>query len=129
MLSLTLGAGSKYHFRLHPHAADATVGEIAIEELGHRRARNTLWRDLDKLRVIEGIQRFPPKFQASRLAKRNRLGQIQIEVVCPAGSERVTPYRRSIRRARSLHPMHVGGIHAGACIRILITGRTPGEDD
>ena len=49
-------------------------------------------RDLDELGVIEGVERFPTKFQSTRLAKRNRFGQIQIEVVRPAGSERIAPY-------------------------------------
>src|SRR5882724_1856836 len=68
----------KHHLHLHPHAANAAVCEIAIQETPRRSAIYAHLRDLDKLWVIECVQRFPAKLQPSGLSQRNRLRQVQI---------------------------------------------------
>jgi hypothetical protein len=61
-------SGSKYQFRLHPHAADAAVGEIAVQKLTGRRVKDAPGRHVHVLRMIEGVQRFPAKLQTPVLA-------------------------------------------------------------
>src|SRR2546427_13244525 len=39
----SVAASSKHDLHLHPHAADAAVGEIAIQELSGSRARPAHW--------------------------------------------------------------------------------------
>jgi hypothetical protein len=59
---------SKHDFHLHPHAADAAVREIAIQEAPRRSAIDAHLRNLDKLGVIECVQRFPAKLQPPLLS-------------------------------------------------------------
>lgn len=66
-------SGSKDELHLHPHATDAAVGEVAIQEASWRSPLHAHRRDLDELRVIEGVQRFSTELQAARLADRNGL--------------------------------------------------------
>src|SRR5262249_53079904 len=67
---------SKHHLQLHPHAADAAVGEVAIQETAWWCAEHISLRRVHKLRMIEGIQRFPAELQPLRLSNGNRLGQV-----------------------------------------------------
>src|SRR5262249_540322 len=46
---------SKHHLQLHPHAADAAVGEIAIEEPAGGCAVHAHLRHVNKLWVIEHV--------------------------------------------------------------------------
>jgi hypothetical protein len=48
-----LGPGSKYHLHLHPHDADAAVGEIAVQEAPSRRTVHTLDRLVHNAHRIE----------------------------------------------------------------------------
>jgi hypothetical protein len=46
---------SKDQLYLHPHAADAAVGEIAIQEPPGRRSQDIALGDFHKLWIIESI--------------------------------------------------------------------------
>src|SRR3989442_616734 len=69
--------GSKHHFHLNSHAADAAVGEVAIQETSRLSTIHAHWRNLDKLGMIECVQRFPAKLQPPRLTQRDRFRQVQ----------------------------------------------------
>src|SRR5215471_13311422 len=62
---------SKNDLHLYPHGANAAIGEIAIQEAPGRRTIDAHLWNLDKLRMIECVERFPAQFQAPSLAQRN----------------------------------------------------------
>jgi hypothetical protein len=45
----------KHQFHLHPHTADAAVGEIAVEKLTWRSGEHIFLRDVDELRMIKSV--------------------------------------------------------------------------
>jgi hypothetical protein len=48
-------AGLKYQLHMHPHAADAAIGEIAIQETARCGASDDLLGNLCELRMIERV--------------------------------------------------------------------------
>ena len=92
----------KHQFYLHPHAADAAVREIAVQEAPSRRAEHAHLRHVNELWVIERVQRFRAKLQATRLTERNRLREVQVEVVAAAGSQSIAADSSAFRVAMEL---------------------------
>jgi hypothetical protein len=62
---------SEDQLRLNPHAADAAVGEIAVQKFTLRRVKDVPGRHVHVLRMIEGVQCFPAKLQTPVLADRH----------------------------------------------------------
>src|SRR5262249_52296323 len=73
---LFISPPSKQQLQLHPHAANAAVGVVAIHEMPRWRVENISWRRVHELWMIEGIQRFPAEFQPPRLSNGYRPGQV-----------------------------------------------------
>ncbi len=46
---------SKHQLQLNPHAANAAVGKIAVEKLPGQSIENVPGRNVDVLRMIEGV--------------------------------------------------------------------------
>src|SRR5206468_1352980 len=79
-----------------------------------------LLRHLDELRMIERVQRFPAQLQASVLSKRNRLRQVEIEIVCAARMERIAADCCSVGEPSSFYPVHIGRVHTSKRVWVLI---------
>src|SRR5262245_29563419 len=88
----------KQDCQLRPHAADAAVGEVAIEELRWQCPKHIPLWNLSELGMIEGIQRLPLKLQPLPLADGKRLEQTQIEVVRATRRKRVASHCGSVRQ-------------------------------
>ena len=113
---------SENQLDLPPHAANATVGEIAIEEAARPRLGYPFCRHLKKLWMIERVSRFPAKFQPASLTHRKRSGKVQIEVVCAAGVQRIAAHSGGIGQSDALYPAHIAPAYAGPGVRIQVTG-------
>ena len=114
--------GSKNQLDLGPHTPDAAIREIAIQEAAGGRAVHTgLWR-LHKLGMIEGIQRLPAKLDPPLLRPRDRLRQVQIEVVRAPGPQRIPAHRRSVGQSGAFYPVDIACTRTRAGVGILKTG-------
>src|SRR5262245_34280596 len=98
---------SKQQLQLHPHAADAAVGEIAIEETGLWSTDHAPVWDLSELRVVQSIECLPAKLQPLLLCDQEGFRKAHIKVVDAAGEECVAAYSGSIRQSSPLDPVHV----------------------
>src|SRR5437660_10072330 len=73
---------SKQHLHLHPHAADAAVGEIAVQKAPCRRVDNIPLRYLHELRMIDSVLSLPAKLQSPALADRERFEKTGVKIIC-----------------------------------------------
>src|SRR4029077_20895904 len=77
----------KYKLHLHPHAADAAVGEITIQKQGRRGPEHVPSWNLSELRMVQGIKSFPAKLHAPLLSDLDRLEKAHVKVVYTPGQD------------------------------------------
>src|SRR5216684_5955644 len=79
--------------------------------------------------MIECVERFPAQLQVPLFSQRDRLRQIEVEVIRAVRMESIAADRGGIGEPGPFHPMHVTRTHTGAGVGILITTRTLQEND
>ena len=114
---------SEQQLQLHPHAADAAVGEIAIQKAGRQpwcgtRGGHALFWNLSELRMVQGIQSLPAKLQPLLLSDLEGLGKAHVKVVDATGHQCVATYCEGIGRSNPLDPANVsrGDAHTSESI-------------
>jgi hypothetical protein len=82
---------SKDQLYLHPHAADAAVGEIAIQEPPRRRAQDIALGNLDESGMVESVQSLPANSSRFLSPIANDLNTLKSKLLVPPVSSVLRP--------------------------------------